>query len=246
MKTSERTDLSAEFFTPMSLVKEMIAANKKNATADDYSDPSFSVLDPACGNGQFIVGILNEKVKCYFRKNKIKIEEEETDLQLLQTLKIDALKETYGADLMASNIADLIARIVFWKTWDIEIFDDNGYPKEKLSNIDYDDYDDAYWLKSHIESGGKYKRVYEYGEYRVAVRPRSDKWWIMEYSILGADNNDYTGDGFCSNFVIADGLKYDYEFNREPVLETPQEEYIRLSTEKRIRDGLPDQSTLEF
>ena len=233
IKSKERTDQTAEFFTPAEMVDEILSKLKKSR----FEDPSYSTLDPACGNGQFIVGVLNKKVNAYLHKDNLS--KEEVSIKDLINYKTSALKESYGVDLMASNIADLIARIVFWKMWNIEIFDIRGHPKKELKGAEYNNYDDAYWLKKHIESGGEYKRVYEYGEHRVAVRVKAGtkKWWRMKYSILGAGNKDYTGGGFCSNFVVADGLKYNYEFGaeNEPALETHSEIKVREQNEQRIR-----------
>lgn len=199
MKTKDRTDQTAEFFTPDELVNELI---EQSSTVDQLKNSSYSVLDPACGSGQFIIGILKEKVRTGLTKD-------------------EALKETYGVDLMASNIADLIARIVFWKEWDIDIFDESGSAKKELELDGYADDDSACWLKEYVESGNKYSRVYKFENYAVTVRNHPEKWWVMQYYIGGS--KEYTGGSFCNNFVVGDGLKYDYEFNDEPSLKTEQE-----------------------
>lgn len=202
MKTKERTDQTAEFFTPDELVYELIHGS---VSKGQLKDPAYSILDPACGSGQFIIGILKEKNKAGLSKGQ-------------------ALKETYGVDLMASNIADLIARIVFWKEWNIDIFDEHGLTKNNLSCEKYDIFDDVYWLKEHTSAGNGFTRKYEYGEHSVTVRNNPDKWWTMQYYITGSSYKGYTGGNFCKNFVVADGLKYDYEFNgKEPQLETDEE-----------------------
>lgn len=225
----ERVKTTGEVFTPDRIVNDMLN-NFPVATFMDNEE----FLDPMCGNGQFIIAVLNKKVTS--------MNDSGDDCKLL------ALKKTYGADLMASNIADLIARIVFWKTWDIEIFNSTGQPKDGLDSIHYNEHDDAYWLKDHIEAGGVFERTYKYEDHIVKIKSRGDKWWRMEYNIVGSKNKDkYTGGGFCKNFIVADALKYNFEFNdRAPVLETTEEEKIRKTEEKLIKDGVADQSTLEF
>ena len=180
MKTKERIDYFGEVFTPKNLVNEII--NK--IPLEHWANSSYSVLDPACGNGQFIIETLNKKVAAGLTKD-------------------EALKETYAVDLMASNIADVIARIVFWKTWNIDIFDEQGKPIDNLKLDGYADDDTAYWLKDYVASGKAYKRVYTLGELCVSVRTHPEKWWQMEFYINGAiDIND----DFCKNFIVADGL----------------------------------------
>lgn len=212
MKTKERIDYFGEVFTPKNLVNEII--NK--IPLEHWANSSYSVLDPACGNGQFIIETLNKKVAAGLTKD-------------------EALKETYAVDLMASNIADVIARIVFWKTWNIDIFDEQGKPIDNLKLDGYADDDTAYWLKDYVASGKAYKRVYTLGELCVSVRTHPEKWWQMEFYIKGSDDKCYTGNGFCKNFVVADGLKYDFEFSgTEPRLKTDKEILLE-NIEKEIK-----------
>lgn len=225
MKTKNRTDQSAEFFTSDELCNKIISDVKEN-DPNIFSDTTCSVLDPTCGNGQFVMALLSEKVMSYCN---------DASDDLLFDLKSDALKETYGVDLMASNIADLIARIVFWKRWDMEIFDKRGNPKSELILPFYDDDDTAYWLKDYIESGNIYSRKYSYEGKNITVRSRSNKWWMFEYYVHGDSAKCYTGGGFCHNFIVADSLKYDFEFNDEPLLETESEKRERENN-NRVKD----------
>jgi len=208
-KTKIRTNQSAEFFTPTCVVEEMIE-DISNIRPLSFSNTTYSVLDPACGSGQFIMTILNKKVD-QLSKNQ------DTN----NNIKQKALSYTYGVDIMASNIADTIARIVFWKEWDIEIFTENGSPCHDLKIPEYDDNDTVYWLKQHIADGHMFTRTYQYKNNVVTIRNHPNKWWQLQYCIN--DMGIYTSGDFCQNFIIADGLKYDYQFNNEPALETPME-----------------------
>ena len=76
-----RVKATAEVFTPTDLVIRML----KKANLDDFA-PSKTVLDPACGDGQFLVAAKWLKV---FAHN---MSEE------------DALKDIYGVDIMRDNV----------------------------------------------------------------------------------------------------------------------------------------------
>ena len=83
-----RQKKTAEVFTPNSLVNEMLDALPKTVW---QSGKTF--LDPAAGNGQFLVWIVIRK-----------IQKGQTPLQ--------ALKTTYGVDLMRDNIQECRARLL--------------------------------------------------------------------------------------------------------------------------------------
>lgn len=80
-RTVDRVKETAEVFTPESLVVEML----------DYLDPDLfapgrTVLDPACGDGQFLVAAKVMKMECHGMTAK------------------DALADLYGVDIMRDNV----------------------------------------------------------------------------------------------------------------------------------------------
>lgn len=246
-RSRERIKRTGEVFTPTILVSEILDKLPQR-DPEIFKDSHNAFCDPACGNGQFIMGVLNKKVEAY------------NDTEYIQEdYKTLALKETYGVDFMASNIADLIARIVFWKTWDGEqIFDEQGQPKRglviKQKTDNYCELDNALWLKAYVEGGNTYKRKYQYNNHNVFVRNvkkssknKSTKWWMMEYCIPAAQNKVYSRGKFCQNFLVADSLRYDFEFDEyAPVLETKEEEYIRLAAKMVERNGKVDRSGIKW
>lgn len=76
-----RIKATAEVFTPTDLVIRML----KKADLNDFA-PGKTVLDPACGDGQFLVAVKWLKVFAY------------------QVSEQEALKDIYGVDIMRDNV----------------------------------------------------------------------------------------------------------------------------------------------
>lgn len=79
-RMSDRVKATGEVFTPASLVVEMIQKFGEEAFA-----PGKTVLEPSCGDGQFIVGVF--LTKRFFHKMSA----------------VDAMSDIYGVELMADN-----------------------------------------------------------------------------------------------------------------------------------------------
>lgn len=76
-----RIKATAEVFTPTDLVIRML----KKADLNEFA-PGKTVLDPACGDGQFLVAVKWLKVFAY------------------QVSEQEALKDIYGVDIMRDNV----------------------------------------------------------------------------------------------------------------------------------------------
>ena len=88
IKSRERVKKFAEVFTPKHIVNDML-----DLVGNIDIDTTF--LEPACGNGNFVVEILRRKfAKC------------STNAQV-----IDALKSVYGVDIQADNVVECKKRI---------------------------------------------------------------------------------------------------------------------------------------
>jgi hypothetical protein len=83
-RMTDRVKSTGEVFTPTTLVIEML--QKMLDSNPDALAPGKTVLDPACGDGQFLVPVKWYKVLRYG------ISEEE------------ALKDIYGVDIMRDNV----------------------------------------------------------------------------------------------------------------------------------------------
>ena len=80
-RSSDRIKSTGEVFTPSELVISLL----KSLSIDRFA-PEMTFLDPACGDGQFLMGV--KLVKMYFHN----MTEEKS------------LKDIYGVDIMRDNI----------------------------------------------------------------------------------------------------------------------------------------------
>lgn len=81
LRTSERVGMTAEVFTPAALVVDMLRRMPLEAFK-----PGKTVLDPACGDGNFLVAAKWIKVLKF------------------EMLEEEALSELYGVDIMRDNV----------------------------------------------------------------------------------------------------------------------------------------------
>ena len=89
IKSKKRSDDLGEVFTPQWLVDEML----DELPQEVFTNPEKTFIDPACGDGNFLVRVLERK-----------IQNGSTPLQALQT--------TYGVDIMQDNIDDCRRRLI--------------------------------------------------------------------------------------------------------------------------------------
>lgn len=128
IKTKTRTDQTAEVFTPTSLVNEML----DKLPIDVFTDSAKTVIDPACGNGQFLIAAAQRR-KC--------------------------LKNIFGVDLMVDNVCDTIARLHFLKSGLLDAFDHTGHSNCVTNKGHTDDiHPDYCWLLKNP----KFQREYMY------------------------------------------------------------------------------------
>jgi hypothetical protein len=77
-----------EFFTPYSIVKRMC----DKVSDEDWSDPKKTFLEPSCGNGQFVIYIVWNRLRHGIDWKTV-------------------LKTTYALDLMQDNVAEMKERV---------------------------------------------------------------------------------------------------------------------------------------
>jgi len=90
IKSKTRVKALGEVFTPPDLVNEML----DKLPTDLWEDPSKTYIDPACGDGNFLVEVLSRKLK-----NK-------------KTTKLQALQTTYGVDIQPDNVIECRKRLI--------------------------------------------------------------------------------------------------------------------------------------
>lgn len=83
-RENERIKKTGEVFTPTALVKDILN-ELEESDSSIFSDVSKTVIDPCCGNGQFLSEVLIRKLQ-----NNISFE--------------NALSTIYGIDIMLDNI----------------------------------------------------------------------------------------------------------------------------------------------
>jgi hypothetical protein len=105
IKSAERVRDLGEVFTPDFLVEQML-----DQFPVDAWEPGKNWLEPTCGNGQFIIGVLRRKLAA----NNI------AGLKPFTAL-MTALDTTFGTDIMHDNVSECRARIYkeivlpYWK-----------------------------------------------------------------------------------------------------------------------------------
>ena len=105
MKTHKRVDQTGEVFTPTSLVDKIIQEKVNLSTKKELI-----ILDPACGDGEFLRGIVREFIRLQDQRFMGQ-QREKTLLSMLTGPTIDQKNNTFvgqlwGVDLMWDNIAD--------------------------------------------------------------------------------------------------------------------------------------------
>lgn len=88
---NNRIKQTAEVFTPIPLVNEMLdKLEDYNPTA--FLIPSFTFIDPACGNGNMLIVVLERKLK--------------------HSTPLEAISTIFGCDIMADNIEECKNRLL--------------------------------------------------------------------------------------------------------------------------------------
>ena len=85
MKSEERKNELGEVFTPPELVNEVL----DKILPESWKSPNKTWLDPTCGNGAFLIGVMNRLLEYHTREH------------ILDNM-------IYGVDLMRDNIEECI------------------------------------------------------------------------------------------------------------------------------------------
>ena len=88
-RSKDRIKQTGEVFTPLPLVDEIL----DKLPSEVFTDPSKTFLDPACGDGNFLIRVLHYKLQHNHDP-------------------IHALSTTYGVDIMPDNITQCKARLL--------------------------------------------------------------------------------------------------------------------------------------
>jgi hypothetical protein len=96
-----RKKKTAECFTPLSLSNQLLDKLYAYVPAEIKEDETKTFLDPACGNGNLLIPVLQRKISFLQRKNNI------NDVSI-----INILKTIYGCDIIADNIHECRLRLL--------------------------------------------------------------------------------------------------------------------------------------
>ena len=97
IKSKDRVKNQGEVFTPAHIVKDML-----DMVGDDISDKTKRILEPACGDGNFLVDILQRRLDRIPRK--LKIDDREFEVLII-------LSNIYGIDIMQDNVIEARSRL---------------------------------------------------------------------------------------------------------------------------------------
>lgn len=90
-RDEERIKATGEVFTPKRLVDKML----KRVDSSFFEDPTKTFLDPACGDGEFLAGVLWRKL--------IVQRERQKNFRLYRSVR-QALGTLYGVDIKGDNV----------------------------------------------------------------------------------------------------------------------------------------------
>lgn len=125
IKSKERVQQHGEVFTPDSIVNDMLDIVDKELDKNDiwkYID--YTYIEPSCGNGNFLIRILDRKFEFVQRLPK-----EQWNLGL-----VHSLCSVYGVDIQKDNIDESKQRILqLIKTGDIPLLDLPNREKKPFS-----------------------------------------------------------------------------------------------------------------
>ena len=88
-KSHDRVKQLGEVYTPRALVIRML----RQLPVEAWIDPSKTFCDPSCGTGNFLVEVVSLKVK-------------------MGSTPLQALKTTYGVDIMQDNVDECRERLL--------------------------------------------------------------------------------------------------------------------------------------
>lgn len=143
IKSKDRVKAHGEVFTPDSIVNDMLdlvdkdlkvdikeeVANSNNSMTEDESYILKTFLEPACGNGNFLIRILDRKLEAVER-----LPEEKRELGLVQ-----AVSSIYGIDIQADNVKESKERMKKLITdGRLEILELEGKEKKGFCGITFD------------------------------------------------------------------------------------------------------------
>jgi|LakMenEpi03Aug12_release.lakeMendotaPanAssembly.Ray.scaffolds.fasta_scaffold224225_3 hypothetical protein len=101
VKSSDRVRDLGEVFTPSSTVQEMLDLLPKKMWS---IHPSTTFLEPACGDGNFLVAILDRKLERLSEDYEAQLLPSGVDIESAQFHALEAIASIYAIDISSENI----------------------------------------------------------------------------------------------------------------------------------------------
>lgn len=98
IRSRKRVRDLAEVFTPARIVRQML-----DLVGEVTHLPETTFLEPSCGNGNFLVEILDRKLKTVFARHRRAIDAERQTLRSIMSI--------YGVDIDATNVGEARERL---------------------------------------------------------------------------------------------------------------------------------------
>lgn len=162
IKSKERVQVHGEVFTPDSIVNDMLDLVDNQLDKQEiwkYIDTTY--LEPSCGNGNFLIRILDRKLKEVQRLPK-----EEWNLAL-----VHSVASIYGIDIQPDNVAQSKVRMLeIIKNGSVEVLELQDKEKKEFSFEKFDLTDELekvikFILDLNIQTGNCLTgKAVEYGE----------------------------------------------------------------------------------
>ena len=122
IKSKDRVKEHGEVFTPDSIVNDMLDLVDKEVNKDnmwEYIDKTY--LEPSCGNGNFLIRILDRKLEIVQ-----KLPREQWELGLVR-----AVASIYGVDIQSDNVSESRNRMIeLIKSGSVDILELKGKEKQ--------------------------------------------------------------------------------------------------------------------
>lgn len=220
-KSQKRTKSLGEVFTPPELVDEILT-KLNEYSPEAFKDPNHTFMDPACGDGEFLIAIKQRLLKNLYPSIL------KTDLPLYQIIDLHILtNQIFGVDIMADNTCDTIYNLV---STTIDHLPDSN-PERHLYNKDnkeigpFNSPEESWKLHRAVykDTFGSVVEIERDGVVDNAITFKYRRW----FELFGVEMEKKTDWFECRNIVCADALKYNFQFGR-----VHNEEEIKKEPEK--------------
>lgn len=221
IKSKDRIQKYGEVFTPDNIVNDMLDLVDKEMDKNDiwgYIDKTF--LEPACGNGNFLVRIVDRKLEAVQR---LPLDKQEIGL-------MHALSSIYGIDIQQDNVEESRERMLnLIKTGSTQVLYNNDTDKRiewhfKAINLTPElEKSVQEILKANIQQGN-----FLTGKKHEGTKATEDELLLTEYI--------WDGNNVKRNLIPLENLKEDSILKDTPVHTIDFTSYLNLDNTEELED----------